>query len=78
MDNLFWIGFVGAIVAGLFAVMQAKKVMSTEQYLWDMQKEFMPEDTKVGMIQAWLDNCGEDYVCSLMIYREALSVSCWG
>ena len=45
---------------------------STEQYLRDMQKEFMPEDTKVGMIQAWLDNCGEDYVCSLMIYREAL------
>lgn len=45
---------------------------STEQYLRDMQKEFMPEDTKVGRIQAWLDNCGEDYVCSLMIYREAL------
>lgn len=44
----------------------------TEEYLRDMQKEFMPEDTKVGMIQAWLDNCGEDYVCSLMIYREAL------
>lgn len=45
---------------------------STEQYLRDMQKEFMPEDTKVGRIQEWLDNCGEAYVCSLMIYREAL------
>ena len=44
----------------------------TEHYLRDMQKEFMPEDTKVGRIQAWLDNCGEDYVCSLMIYKEAL------
>ena len=32
----------------------------------------MPEDTKVGIIQEWLDNCEEDYVCSLMIYREAL------
>ena len=37
-----------------------------------MQKEFMPEDTKVGQIQEWLDYCSEDYVCTLMIYREAL------
>ena len=28
MENLFWIGFIGAIVAGLFALMQAKKVMA--------------------------------------------------
>ena len=27
MDNLFWLGFVGALVAGLFAFMQAKKVL---------------------------------------------------
>ena len=45
---------------------------ATEEYLKNMQKEFMPEDTKVGIIQEWLDNCEEDYVCSLMIYREAL------
>ena len=28
MENLFWIGFIGALVAGLFAVIQAKKVLS--------------------------------------------------
>ena len=28
MENLFWIGFIGALVVGLFAVMQSKKVMS--------------------------------------------------
>ena len=28
MDNLFWIGFVGFILAGVFAWMQAKKVLS--------------------------------------------------
>ena len=28
MENLFWIGFIGAIIAGLFAVTQAKKVMT--------------------------------------------------
>lgn len=43
-----------------------------EIYLTEWQKQFMPEDTKVGMIQAWLDNSQEDYVCSLMIYREAI------
>ncbi|MBQ3275629.1 MAG: sodium-translocating pyrophosphatase, partial [Oscillospiraceae bacterium] len=28
MENLFWIGFVGAVIAGLFALVQAKKVLS--------------------------------------------------
>ena len=28
MDQLFWIGFVGAAVAGLFAWLQAKKVLA--------------------------------------------------
>ena len=28
MDQLFWIGFVGAIIAGLFAITQAKKVVT--------------------------------------------------
>ena len=28
MDNLFWIGFVGAAIAGVFAWMQAKKVLA--------------------------------------------------
>ena len=44
----------------------------TEEYLRELQKEFMPEDTKVGIIQEWLDGCNKDYVCSMMIYREAL------
>lgn len=44
----------------------------TEEYLKIMQKEFMPEDTKVGIMQDWLDKSNEDYVCSIMIYREAL------
>ena len=43
-----------------------------EEYLKEMQKQFMPEDTKVGVIQAWLDDCTDEYVCSEMIYREAL------
>ena len=38
MENLFWIGFLGAIVAGLFALMQAKKVMSYSEGTEKMQK----------------------------------------
>ena len=38
MENLFWIGFVGALIAGLFAVMQAKKVMSYSEGNQRMQK----------------------------------------
>ena len=38
MENLFWIGFVGAAVAGLFAVMQAKKVMAYSEGTERMQK----------------------------------------
>ena len=38
MEKLFWIGFVGAIVAGLFAVMQAKQVMSYSEGTERMQK----------------------------------------
>ena len=38
VENLFWIGFVGAAVAGLFAIMQAKKVMSYSEGTQQMQK----------------------------------------
>ena len=44
----------------------------TEIYLKELQKEFMPEDAKVGIIQTWLDGLAEDYVCSIMVYKEAL------
>ena len=38
MDKLFWIGFVGAVVAGLFAVLQAEKVMGYSEGTEKMQK----------------------------------------
>ena len=44
----------------------------TAEYLKELQKEHMPEDTNVGIIQAWLDSYKDDYVCSRMIYRDAL------
>lgn len=51
---------------------ELKLSKESESYLKVLQQQFMPEDTKVGIIQAWLDAAKEDYVCSIMIYREAL------
>ena len=44
----------------------------TAEYLKELQKQHMPEDTNVGIIQAWLDAFEGDFVCSRMIYRDAL------
>ena len=38
MENLFWIGFAGALVAGAFAVTQAKRVMAYSEGTEQMRK----------------------------------------
>ena len=43
-----------------------------EEIARSAQREFMPEDSKAGLIQKFLDSYKGDYVCSLMLYREAL------
>ena len=43
------------------------------RYLKNHQRDFMPEDTKAGMILAYLDRCTGDAVCSKQLYREALN-----
>ena len=43
------------------------------RYLKDHQRDFMPEDTKAGMILSYLDRCTGDAVCSKQLYREALN-----
>ena len=37
------------------------------------QRDFMPEDTKAGMIQAYLDKYTGSMVCSKQLYKEALN-----
>lgn len=41
-----------------------------EDYVKTLQREFMPEDTQTGMIQAFLDRYEDDYVCSTIIYQQ--------
>lgn len=44
-----------------------------EKELRELQKAFMPEDTKAGLIQSFLDNFNGTQVCSKLIYAEALN-----
>ena len=37
-----------------------------------LQKEFMPEDTNAGIIQAFLDDYDDEYVCTRILFDEAL------
>ena len=41
--------------------------------LKEHQQEFMPEDTKVGIIQTYLDGYKGDIICSKQIYKDALN-----
>ena len=42
-----------------------------EAQLQEMQQDFMPEDTKAGIVQAFLNQYKKDHVCSLLILEEA-------
>lgn len=43
-----------------------------EKQLLVLQKEYMPEDTLPGIIQNFLDNYGDDFVCTALILEKAL------
>ena len=40
----------------------------------DSQRDFMPEDTKAGMIQAYLDKYTGSMVCSKQLYKEEMCI----
>ncbi|MEQ2390848.1 VapE family protein, partial [Waltera intestinalis] len=44
-----------------------------QRYLKEHQRDFMLEDTKAGMIQAYLDKYTGSMVCSKQLYKEALN-----
>lgn len=66
-----WAEAMTIFISGSYSLTFDKKL---SQYLKELQKEFMAEDTKAGVIQGWLDSCNEEFVCSLMLYREALEI----
>ena len=70
-----YISQLWAEAMALYRAGRWKLTFSTElvRYLKDHQRDFMPEDTKAGMILAYLDRCTGDAVCSKQLYREALN-----
>jgi predicted P-loop ATPase len=52
---------------------ELKPSPEVQQLLKDHQKDFMPEDTKAGMIQGFLDQYQGNAVCSKLLYKEALN-----
>ena len=46
-----------------------------EKELVNIQRGFMPEDDRLGMIQGFLDRTSESSVCSRMLYRDAFGQS---
>lgn len=59
----------------LYRAGTARLTLSPEmvRHLKEYQQDFMPEDTKAGMVQAYLDGYPGNAVCSKQIYREALN-----
>ena len=43
-----------------------------EKQLKELQQQFMPEDSKAGVIRHWMEKEAPEYICGLMVWREAL------
>lgn len=43
-----------------------------EEQVRELQKSFMPEDTDAGVIQAFLDDYEDDFICTGILFYEAL------
>lgn len=70
--------YIDQLWAEAMVVYRSGKVRPTlskevEKYLKELQKEFMPEDTKAGLIQAYLETFTGNQVCSKQLYKEALN-----
>lgn len=67
--DLMWAEAMTIYRSGSFRLTLSKQM---NKELRELQKQFMPEDTKVGVIQAFLDDFNGDMVCSKLLHHEAL------
>lgn len=70
--DLMWAEAMTIYRSGSFHLTLSKQM---NKELRELQKQFMPEDTKAGLIQSFLDNFNGTQVCSKLIYAEALNHS---
>lgn len=68
--RMCWAEALAIFKSGNFSFVVPKEI---EERLTQMQKDFMPEDNISGLIEAWLEDCPEEYVCSTMIYHKAVA-----
>lgn len=71
----FYIDQVWAEAMEIYRSGKYKLVLPREisKKLQEYVKEFMPEDTREGVIQGFLDNYNGNYVCTRLIYAEAFN-----
>ena len=70
--DLMWAETMTIYRSGSFHLTLSKQM---NKELRELQKQFMPEDTKAGLIQSFLDDFNGTQVCSKLIYAEALNHS---
>lgn len=70
-----WAEVMVDYIAGNYYTKLPKKY---EKELKAMQKDFMPEDSKVGMIQVYLDKCKDEYVCAMQILEDVFGERAMG
>ncbi len=63
-----WAEAMALYKSGKYSTVPTKEM---DSYLKHIQSDLMPEDTRIGVIQEWLDSVQYARVCSLMIWREA-------
>lgn len=68
--DLMWAEAMTIYRSGSFRLTFSKQM---NKELRELQKQFMPEDTKAGLIQSFLDDFSGTQVCSKLIYAEALN-----
>lgn len=64
-----WAEAMNIYVSGNYKLTLPKHL---EDYVQDTQNSYLEEDTRVGIIQEYLDNVDSDEVCVVQIYRDAL------
>ncbi len=70
--DLMWAEVMTIYRSGSFRLILSKQM---NKELRELQKQFMPEDTKAGLIQSFLDDFSGTQVCSKLIFAEALNHS---
>lgn len=66
-----WAEIYQIYLSGKFNLVMPSRLKA---YVDEALDDCMEDDPMVGLIQGWLDQCEQDYVCNLMIASEVFGV----